>query len=116
MYIHRLCIAILSLCMYVRNACAIQSNARVCMSVTLRTIEWPKCAPGDNYGPGLLPGLCGPYLMEEHDHKRFKSLPRSLRIAYDFSDTLMFAECQSDSIQGLSRGSLPNGRTRLHSF
>ena len=50
------------------------------------TIQWPKCAPRDDYGPGLLPVLCGPYLMEEHGHKCFKSLPRSLRIAYDFSD------------------------------
>ena len=47
-----------------------------------------KMCPVDNYGPGLLPGLGGPYLMQEHDHKRFKSLPRSLRIAYDFSDAL----------------------------
>ena len=47
-----------------------------------------KMCPVDDYGPGLLPGLGGPYLMQEHDHKRFKSLPRSLRIAYDFSDAL----------------------------
>ena len=26
--------------------------------------------------------------MEEHNHKRFKSLPRSLCIAYNFSNTL----------------------------
>ena len=52
------------------------------------TIQWPKCAPGDDYSPGLLPGLCGPYLMEEHNHKRFKSLLRSLRNAYNFSDAL----------------------------
>ena len=47
-----------------------------------------KCALGDDYGPGLLSCLCGPYLMEEHNHKHFKSLPRSLHIAYDFSNTL----------------------------
>ena len=52
------------------------------------TIQWQKCVPGDDYCPGLLLRLCGPYLMEEHNYKRFKSLPRSLRIAYDFSDTL----------------------------
>ena len=52
------------------------------------TIQWPKCVPGDDYGPGLLPDLCGPYLMEEHNHKCFKSLPCSLRIVYDFSDAL----------------------------
>ena len=34
-YIRRLRNAILCLCMYIRNACAIQSYARVCMSVTL---------------------------------------------------------------------------------
>ena len=88
MYIRRLRNAILCLCMYIRTACTIQSLAHVCMSVTLCTIEWPKWAHGDNYGPGLLPGLCGLYPMEEHDHKRFKSLPHSLRIAYDFSDAL----------------------------
>ena len=88
MYIHRLRNAILCLCMYIRNACTIQFHARVCMSVMLCTIEWPKCAPGDNYGPGLLPGLCGLFLMEEHNHKCFKSLPRSLRMAYDFRNDL----------------------------
>ena len=41
-----------------------------------------------DYGLGLLPGLCGLYLIEEHNHKRFKSLGCSLRIAYDFSDAL----------------------------
>ena len=45
-------------------------------------------APGYNYGPGLLPGLCGPYLIEEHDQKRFKSLLHSLHISCDFSDAL----------------------------
>ena len=44
------------------------------------TIQWPKCVPGDDYDPGLLPGLCDLYLMEEHNHKCFKSLPRSLHI------------------------------------
>ena len=59
-------------CMYVRvqfyacvcicNACAIQSSARVCIYLrhALRNncaIQWPKCASGDDYGPGLLPGL-----------------------------------------------------------
>ena len=72
--LQRLRNTILCLRMYVsclRNYCAIQ---------------WPKCAPGDNYDPGLLPGLCGPYLMEECNHKCFMSLPRSLSIAYDFRD------------------------------
>ena len=39
--------------------------------------------PGDDYGPRLLPGLCGSYFMEEHNHKCFKPLPRSLRIVYE---------------------------------
>ena len=97
--------------MYVRmyvcisTACAMQFYACVCISVMLAqynpmlpyvhpsclqnycTIQWPKCATGDDYDPGLLPGLCGPYLMEEHNHKRL-SLPCSLRIAYDFSNAL----------------------------
>ena len=38
MYIHKLHNAILCLCMYIRNTCAIQSYARVCMSVTLCTM------------------------------------------------------------------------------
>ena len=94
--------------------CAMQFYSCVCISATLAqynpmfaayvcpsrlcnycTIQWPKCA-WDDYDPGLLPGLCGQYLMEEHNHKRFKSLPRSLRIAYDFSDAMkthLNAEC-----------------------
>ena len=52
------------------------------------TIQWPNVPPGTIAAPGLLPGLCGPYLMEEHNHKHFKSLPRSLHIAYDFSNAL----------------------------
>ena len=35
MYIHRLRNAILCLCMYIHNACIIQSYARICMSVML---------------------------------------------------------------------------------
>ena len=64
--------------------------AYVCLSClhTYCAIQWPKYAPGDDYGLRLLPGLCGLYLMEEHNHKCFKYLPRSLRIAYDFSDAL----------------------------
>ena len=83
MYISRLRNAILCLCMYIRNACTIQSYARVCISVTLAQLlhnSVAKMCPG----PRLLPGLCGPYLMEEHN----KPLPRSLRIAYDFSNAL----------------------------
>ena len=86
--------------------CAIQFYACVCIPAMLAqynpmlayvclsrlcnycAIQWSKCVPGDDYGPGLLPGLCGPYLMKEHNHKCFKSLPRSLRIAYDFNDAL----------------------------
>ena len=98
MYISRLRNTILCLCMYICNACAVQSYARLCMSVTVVQLlcnSVAKMCPGDDYGPGLLPGLCGPYLMKEHNHKCFKSLPRSLRIAYDFNDALkiMFAEC-----------------------
>ena len=90
--------------------CAMQFYSCVCISATLAqynpmrayvcpsrlcnycTIQWPKCAL-DDYDPGLLPGL---YLMEEHNHKCFKSPPRSLRIAYDFSDAMkthLNAEC-----------------------
>ena len=79
--------------------CAMQFYACVCISATLAQYNpmlvyvcpshfaqssGQNVPPRDNYGPGLLPGLCDLYLMEEHDHKRFKSLPRSLRIAYDF--------------------------------
>ena len=94
-------------CMYVCISadCAMQFYACVCISATLAqynpmlpyvypsrlhnycTIQWPKCATRDDYDPGLLPGLCGLYLMEEHYHKRL-SLPRSLHIAYDFSNIL----------------------------
>ena len=90
-------------CMYVCISadCAMQFYAYVCISATFAqynpllayvwpsrlrnycTIQWPKCARGR-----LLPGLCGPYLMEEHNRKRFNSLPRSLRITYNFSDAL----------------------------
>ena len=87
MYIRRLRNAILCLCMYIRNACAIQSYAPVRMSVTLAQFS------GQNVPPGTItarntacPG--GPGLMEEHDIKRFKFLPRSLRIAYDLRDAL----------------------------
>ena len=65
------------------------------------TIQWPKCAPGDDYGPEILPGLCGPYLMEEHNHKHFTSLPRLLRIAYDFSDAFKSPYIMHDSIPPL---------------
>ena len=67
-----------------------KSYARVCMSVACATIAQfsNQNVPGDDYGPRLLPGLCGLYLMEEHNHKCFKSLPHSLHIAYDFSDAL----------------------------
>ena len=63
-------------CTLYTNTCCRNSEAKLC--------------PGDDYGPGRLPGLCVAriYLMEEHDHKCFKSLLRSLRIAYDFSDAL----------------------------
>ena len=63
---------------YVRHACA-----------TIAQFSGQN-VPGDDYGPGLLPGLCGPYLMEECNrmHKRCKSLPRSLRIAFNFSNAL----------------------------
>ena len=114
--------------LYIQNACKIQSYARVCMSVTLAQLlcnSVAKMCPGDNYSPKLLPaaGLCGPYFMEKHSHKHFKSLPRSLRIAYNFSNALKihFNVCRvccplndqirSDLIAGLSRDSLPNGRT-----
>ena len=79
------------LCMYIRSACAIQSYAHVCMSVMLAQLlcnSVAKMCYRDDYGPGLLPDLCGLYLMEEHNHKHFKSLPHSLRIAYDVSDAL----------------------------
>ena len=59
MYIRRLRNAILCLRMYIRNACAIQSYACVCMSVTLAQLlcnSVAKMCPGDDYGPGLLPG------------------------------------------------------------
>ena len=90
MNIRRLCNAILCLCMYIRSTCAIQSYACVCMFVACATIAQfsGQNVPRDNYGPRLLPGLCGLYLMEEHNHKRFKSLPHSLRIVYDFNDAL----------------------------
>ena len=81
--IRRLCNAIPCLCMYIRNACAIQSYARLCMSVTLAQLlcnSVAKMCYGDDYSPALLPGLCDPYLMEKHDPQAFQSLPCSLRI------------------------------------
>ena len=124
MYIRRLHNAIQCLYMYICNACAIQSYACVCMSVILAQLlhnSVAKMCPGDDYSPRLLPGPCDPYLMEEHNHKHFKSLPRSLHIAYNFSNALKLhlSYClpnvlpfeRSDLIAGLSRDSLPNGRT-----
>ena len=75
-YLQHLCNAILCSRMYVRRACA-----------TIVQFSGQN-VPGDHY--------C---LKEEHNHmyKRFKSLPRSLHIAYDFCNALkihlMFAEC-----------------------
>ena len=94
MYICRLYNAILCLCMYICSLC--NTILCSCFYVWLSrlhnycAIKWPKCAPRDDYGPRLLPGLCGLYFMEEHNHmyKRFKSVPCSLRIVYDFCDTL----------------------------
>ena len=50
---------------------------------------------GQNVPPGTItaPDYCLAcvariFSMEEHDHKRFKSLPRSLRMAYDFRNDL----------------------------
>ena len=86
--------------------CTMQFYACVCISTTLVQYNpmlayvcrsrFAQCLrnsvakmnPWGRLRPGLLPGLCGPCLMEEHDHKRFKSQPCSLRIVYDFSDTL----------------------------
>ena len=65
MYIRRLGNATLCLCMYIRNACAIQSYARVCISVTLGQLlrnSVAKMCPEDDYGLGILPGLCDSYL------------------------------------------------------
>ena len=80
-----------SMLVYVYPQClrnTILSSRMFVMLVQLYcAIQWPKCAPRDNYGPRL-PGLCGPYLMKEHNHKRFKSLPRSLCITCDFSNAL----------------------------
>ena len=95
-------------CLYacISTACARQFYACECVFATLAqynpmlayvcpsrlcnycTIQWPKCAPGDDYGPRLLPGLHGQDFMDEHNHKHFKSLPRSLRIVHDFSNAL----------------------------
>ena len=65
-YPQRLCNTILCSCMYVCHACT--------------TIVQFSGQNGD--GPGMitvpdycLAGLCGLYLMEEHNHKYIKSLP-----------------------------------------
>ena len=58
--------AILCLCMYIGNACAIQSYACVCMSdalVQLLRNSMAKMCPRDDYGPGLLPGPTYAYTM-----------------------------------------------------
>ena len=60
------------------------------MSITLAQYlcnNEAKMCPRDDYVPGLLTPVW-PISYGEHNHKRFKSLPRSLRIAYDFSDAL----------------------------
>ena len=70
-----------SMLVYV-SATLAQYNARtctyICISVTLAQLlrnSVAKMCPGGDYGPGLLPGLRGSYLMEKHNHKRFQSLP-----------------------------------------
>ena len=50
---------------------SIQSYVRVCMFVTLVQLfhnSVAKMCPWGQLRPGLLPGLCGQYLMEEHNH------------------------------------------------
>ena len=59
----------------------------------LRTLVAKMCPRGRLWPLDYcLPGPClrGPYYMAEHNHmyKRFKSLHRSLRIAYDFRNDL----------------------------
>ena len=76
-YPQRLHNTILCSRMYIRHACT-----------TIAQFSNQNVPPGTIYGHGLLPGLRGPYLMEEHNHKRFKSQPCSLRIAYTISVTL----------------------------
>ena len=109
MYIRRLRNAILCLCMYIRNACTIQFHARVCMSVTLCTIEWPKCAPGDNYGPDYCLACVARFLWKNTTTSvSSPGLPRSLRMAYNFRNDLkiylnVYRVCYPSNKQGRGR-------------
>ena len=127
-------------CMYVCISadCTMQFYDGVCISATLAlynpmlvyvcpsrlhnycAIQWPKCATGTITAPDYCLAGVTRILWKNTTHKHFKSLPRSLPIAYNFSDTLKthLNVCQlccpfkqSDSIAGLSKDSLPNGCT-----
>ena len=94
-------------CMYacISADCAMQFYACVCISATLAqsnpmltyvcpsclgnycAIQWPKCAPGTITAPEYCLA-CVTRILEEHNHRFFKSLSRSLRIAYNFSNAL----------------------------
>ena len=58
-YVYLQCLGNTILCsrMYVCHACT-----------TIAQLSGQNVPPGDDYGPGLLPGLCGLYFMEEHNH------------------------------------------------